>query len=194
MVYVISDSSSVHHQEFFTVHTAMIYVIRVCWQLESRIRMFRPDPAHKLSAKPVWHISLLCVQWKTPDDGQRNCPKCVEFYSKNKFEKLVLLVGFNIRIYHDAQSPEGKKKYVISAKNWALDCPASTIVTILNTLSMPKMQPKWHLPFLLFWHLYFVIFFAVNVWHVLLPQYLTERHSCDSDRCCWNVWQMCDVK
>ena len=25
---------------------------------------------------------------------QRNCPKHVEFYSKNKFEKLVHLVGF----------------------------------------------------------------------------------------------------
>ena len=24
------DSSSVHHQEFFTVHTAMVYVIQVC--------------------------------------------------------------------------------------------------------------------------------------------------------------------
>ena len=24
------DSSSVHHQEFFTVHTAMLYVIQVC--------------------------------------------------------------------------------------------------------------------------------------------------------------------
>ena len=40
------------------------------------------------------------------DDGQRNCPKHVEFYSKNKFEKLVHLVGFIIRIYHDARSPE----------------------------------------------------------------------------------------
>jgi len=29
----VSDSSSVHHQVFFTVHTAMIYVIQVCWQL-----------------------------------------------------------------------------------------------------------------------------------------------------------------
>jgi len=35
---------------------------------------------------------------KTPDDGQRNCPKYVEFYSKNKFEKLVHIVGFIIRI------------------------------------------------------------------------------------------------
>jgi len=25
----VSDSSSVHHQQFFTVHTAMIYVIQV---------------------------------------------------------------------------------------------------------------------------------------------------------------------
>ena len=27
------------YQEFFTVHTAMVYVIQVCWQLASRIRM-----------------------------------------------------------------------------------------------------------------------------------------------------------
>ena len=65
----VSGSSSVHHKEFFTVHTGMVYVIH----LASRIRIeFRPDPAHKLSAK-------------TPDGGQRNFPKHVEFYSKNKF-------------------------------------------------------------------------------------------------------------
>jgi len=39
-------------------------------------------------------------------DGQRNCPKHVEFYSKNKFDKLVHLVGFIISIYHDARSSE----------------------------------------------------------------------------------------
>ena len=50
------------------------------------------------SSKHAWHIPLLCVQWKTPDDGQRNCPKINE--------KLVLLVDFIIRIYHDARSPE----------------------------------------------------------------------------------------
>ena len=61
----VSDSSSVHHQEFFTVHTAMVYV-----------------------SKPVWHIPLLCVQWKTPDDGQRNCPKHAEFHSKIKFWEI----------------------------------------------------------------------------------------------------------
>jgi hypothetical protein len=50
-----------------------------------------------LTACAEWHIPLLCVQWKTPDDGQRNCPKHVEFHSKKKFEKLVHLVGFILR-------------------------------------------------------------------------------------------------
>ena len=40
--------------------------------------------------------------------SQRNFPKHVEFYSKNKFDKLVHLVGFIIRIYHDARSPKGQ--------------------------------------------------------------------------------------
>jgi len=46
---------------------------------------------------------LLCVQWKTPDEGQRNCPKHVDFYSKNKLEKLVLLVGFIVSKLHRLQ-------------------------------------------------------------------------------------------
>jgi len=31
-------------------------------------------------------------QRKTPDDGQRNCPKYVEFLDKNKFGKLMRLL------------------------------------------------------------------------------------------------------
>jgi len=48
-------------------------------------------------SKLVWHIPLLCAQWKTPNDGQRKCLKHVEFHSKNKLEKLVHLVGFITR-------------------------------------------------------------------------------------------------
>ena len=33
-----------------------------------------------------------------PDDGKRYCPKHVECYLKNKFEKLVHLIGFLVRI------------------------------------------------------------------------------------------------
>ena len=49
-------------------------------------------------SKPVRHVLLLCIRSETPHDGQRNCPKHVEFYSKNKFEKLVHLVSFIKRI------------------------------------------------------------------------------------------------
>jgi len=59
---------------------------------------------------PAWHIPLPCVQWKSPDDGQTNCPKHVEFYSKNKFEELVYLVDFIIWIYQDAGLPERQIK------------------------------------------------------------------------------------
>ena len=38
-------------------------------------------------------------------------PKHVEFYSKNKFEKLVHPVGFVISINHDAPSPERQIKH-----------------------------------------------------------------------------------
>ena len=69
--------------------------------------IYRCADSLRAVSKPVWHIPHCCVySEKTPDDGQRNCPKYVEFYSKNKFEKLVHLVGFNIWIYHDARSPE----------------------------------------------------------------------------------------
>ena len=86
-------------RSFFTVHTAMVYVINVCWQLISWA-------ARKLSAN-LYDIYYCCVySKKTPDDGQANCLKHVEFYYKNKFEKLLYAVGFIIRIYHDARSPE----------------------------------------------------------------------------------------
>jgi len=110
----VLENSSVHDKEFFTVHTAMVYVIQVCrpvWHIpllcllhvseSSSVHdkeFFTLHTAMVYVSKPVWHIPLLCVERKTPDDGQRNCPKRVEFYSKNKFEKLMYLVGFIVRI------------------------------------------------------------------------------------------------
>jgi len=63
-----------------------------------------------------WYITGLLTACELsancPDNGQRNCPKYVEFYSKNKFEKLVHLVGFIIRICQDAWSPERQNTVV----------------------------------------------------------------------------------
>ena len=53
----------------------------------------------------TYNIALYSKE-KTPDDGQRICPKHVDFQSKNKFERLVRLVGFILRIYHYAPSHE----------------------------------------------------------------------------------------
>jgi len=85
----VSDRSSVHHQEFFAVHTAMVYVVHLASRIRTELR--------KLSAN-LYDIYHCCVyREKTPDNGQRNCPKHVEFYSKNKLEKLAHLVGFIVR-------------------------------------------------------------------------------------------------
>ena len=81
-------------------------------------------------SKPVWHLPLLCVQWKTPDDGRWNCPKHVEFYSKNKFEKSVHLFSFITRIYKNWKKYLPNEmllffffKYLTSSKNCGLYLP-----------------------------------------------------------------------
>jgi len=66
--------------------------------------------------------TAVCTEKKTPDNGQKNCPKHVEFYSKNKFEKLVHVVGFIIRIYHDARSPERQNTDHIFQKDYISQC------------------------------------------------------------------------
>ena len=62
--------------------------------------LFRPDPAARKLSANLYDIYHWCVySEKLLMMGQRNCPKHVDFYSKNKFEKLVYLVGFIIKIY-----------------------------------------------------------------------------------------------
>ena len=81
-------------------NTCMSY--RLCWLPVSVILI--PLASSQHNRYDIY--LLLCVQCGTPDDGQRDCPKHVEFHSKNKFEKLVHLVGFVIRIYIDARFSE----------------------------------------------------------------------------------------
>ena len=70
---------------------------------------FRPDPDRKLSAN-LYDLQHCCVySEKFLIDRQRNCPKQVQFYSKNKLEKLVHLVGFIIRIYHEFRPDPDRK-------------------------------------------------------------------------------------
>ena len=99
---------------FFTAHTAIHTSLLTSCEQDQEVPFWS---CSQTVSKPVWHIPLLCVQWKTLDDGQMNCPKYVAFCSKNKFEKLIHIVGFIIRIYHYARSPE-RQILVIMSPSW----------------------------------------------------------------------------
>jgi hypothetical protein len=73
-------------------------VLYVFLMLDIRIRVLHPDPACKLSVN-LYDIDRCCVYSEKLLMMDRNCLKHVEFNSKNKFEKLVHLVGLIIRNY-----------------------------------------------------------------------------------------------
>jgi hypothetical protein len=85
---------------------------------------------------------LLCLQCWTPDDGQRKCPKYVEFLSKNVFEKLVHLVGFIIRIYHVARSSECQILFRRVCVPREYHCPVNCSVSY--TSPSANQNRKWH--------------------------------------------------
>jgi hypothetical protein len=70
----VSGIFCAHHQELCTVHSAIgtLHNLHETYQLPS-------------------------VQYITPDDRYRRCPKHVEFYEKINFEYFVYLVGCFIR-------------------------------------------------------------------------------------------------
>ena len=53
-----------------------------CFQARLRWNRVPSKSCLKAVTKPAWHIPVPNVQWKPPDDGQRNCPKHVEFLEK----------------------------------------------------------------------------------------------------------------
>ena len=69
------------------------------------------------------------------DDGQRICPKHVEFYPKNKFEKLAHLVGCIIRMSQMNPTHSGPYYLPKIRHKIALPfAPEQSIVTVINTV------------------------------------------------------------
>ena len=81
----VSDSSPVHHQEFFAVHTTMVYVIQVCCQLASRIRTANLYDIHHCC---VYIEELLLKDRGTVRNMQSFIPK---INLRNQCIQLVLL-------------------------------------------------------------------------------------------------------
>ena len=105
-------------------------------------------------SKPVWHKTLQCVQWKNPDEGQRNCPKQVEFHFKNKFEKLLHLVGFIMR-----------------------NLSRCTVTWTSDSLYLVTPMAHTIVIKVLHWFgsiLYFYIFILFSYFHFILLMYLTS--------------------
>jgi len=97
----VSGSSSVHHQEFFTVHTAMVYVIQVCSTCFGQILCPSSGVFDCTHSNGICHIGLLYMFRTVPLSIIRSfslytqqwymsyrfadslCPKHVEFCSNN---------------------------------------------------------------------------------------------------------------
>jgi len=62
-------------RSLFAVHSAVVYVIQV-------VESFQAGPGRKAVYNPydIYHWGVYSE--KTPDDGQRNCLKHVEFHAK----------------------------------------------------------------------------------------------------------------
>ena len=78
----VSCIFSAHHQQFSTVHSALVRIMQVSddrFQAESGWNLLGSD--HQ---EPAWNLLVPNVQYRTPDDGQRGCPKHVEFYNRIK--------------------------------------------------------------------------------------------------------------
>ena len=69
-------------RSFFSLYTLQWYM---SYRFTDSLRAGAFAPARKLSAN-LYDIYHCCVyrEKKTPDGGQRNCPKHIEFQSKNK--------------------------------------------------------------------------------------------------------------
>jgi hypothetical protein len=116
----VSGSSCAHHQEFSTVHSALVYVMQF-W----------------------WRTAVPNVQWKTPDDGQRNCQKHVDFLDKNKFWKLVRLLvllkrNVAVTLILDLQKHCYSRNW--SSKNWL---PKLVIVNDLESVETNFHPHSW---------------------------------------------------
>jgi len=69
----VSGSLSAHHQEFLAVHRLWYILLPGAgWNCK-----FYPAPGSKRSSSNIKHTNA-DVRLRTPDDGQKGCPKHVE--------------------------------------------------------------------------------------------------------------------
>ena len=88
----VSESSSVHHQEF--IHCTLSNGILVCHRF---VDSFRAGPSWSCSKavyKPLWHIPLPSAQWINSSWWTKELSETCRVTWQNKFVKLVHLFSF----------------------------------------------------------------------------------------------------
>ena len=109
----VLDGFSVHHQEFKTTYSN---------QTDNAVCLLANRQQYLFDIR-----LLLYVQSRTPDDGRKDCPKHIEFHSKNKFEKLVhLFVAVDVMRMGEGREayrvfvgkPEGKRPVWRPRRRW----------------------------------------------------------------------------
>jgi hypothetical protein len=83
----VSGSSSVHHHQLFTVHTALVYIVQVCRQLSNRPRL--ESCLQTCMTYTTAECTVNNCWWWT-----ENCPKHVEFHSKINLRILCIWLVF----------------------------------------------------------------------------------------------------
>jgi hypothetical protein len=164
----VSDSSSVHHQQFFAVQTAMVYVIQFCRQLASRL---------SLLASSLRNCVYCCVYSKNFRWWTEELSKTCRVSFQNKFEILVHLVGFIIRICHNARSHERKRWHLYSVL-WLL-MQAKKSITLANVLRFVRTGLHLRvivLHFLVSRHFYWILFLS--------------NWTCDLPLFCWLCYEI----
>ena len=127
-------------RSLFTVHVAMLYVIQVCRQLSSRTSwsclkaVYKPVwhitllsvqwinscwSCSKAVYKPVWHTPLLSVQWINSWWWTEELSETCRVSCQNKFVKLVHLVGFITKKFVTMHG-HMNVKFVIFSLAWAV--------------------------------------------------------------------------
>jgi hypothetical protein len=115
----VSDSSFVHLSGVYSLYTQQ-------WYMSYRFAdSFRAGPSWSCS-KPVWHITLLSVQWINSWWWTEELSQTCRVSCQNKFVKLVHLVGFIIKKFVTMHGHVNLKLYTYYSQQTGVFCTALT--------------------------------------------------------------------
>jgi hypothetical protein len=137
----VLDSCRVHHQELFTVHSAMVYVIRTAFEQQDH------DRTHSILILLLLESCLqTCMTYTIAECTVNNSWWWTEELSKtcgvslqNKFEKLVYPVGFIIK----KSQTHSTALHTITVTHLRRDFPAfiKTVLPLSHSQDPASAQP-----------------------------------------------------